>query len=345
MTQEKNPMPETPKKKHGKIPLIAGGIAALVLVSGYFVVQNQIADGAEDEVTRFLRDNQLDQAIRYRDLSASLLGQSVTLHHVRMDFGDTHGTIEAITISDFERDERSGHLNSINLSIENADFPIQPSRSTWMRRASTPPPYLIGIDALKGDFGLNYEYDNVDGKLETSIDFKLPTLIEGNVNVNVGNINLPPIDRISPNNFDRMRKLLVDAGKANLQATTLTVTDLGLEDKIAEYMSVKNGAALDATTYRDRMYQELSTQIERNPPRNAFESHIAEIAKSALHSSGGTLSLAYEPEYPTTFEDISSGMFSLMMGGFGAFGQNATKHGEVFEDLFDREVLQIEFDS
>jgi hypothetical protein len=344
MTEKKNYMAVPLSKKRGKIPLVAGGIAAVVLIGGYFVVQNQIADSAEDEITRLLRANQLDRAIRYRNLEASLFGQSVTLNNVRMDFGDTQGTIEALTISDFELDERSGHLNSINLRAANADFPIQPGRSSWLRRASTPPPYLIGIYTLQGDFGLKYEYDNVDGKLDASIDFELPSLVEGTFNINVGNINLPPVDRMSSRNFAQTLKLLEDAGNANLQAVEVSVTDLGLEDKIAEYMSVKNGAALDAPSYRDQIYQTLSMQIENNPPKNTFESRMADIAKSALQSSGGTLSVSYEPEYPTTFEDISSGMFGLMMGGFGALGQSAIRNGEVFDDLLERDVLQIEFD-
>jgi len=345
MTEEKNHMAQPLSKKHGKIPLIAGGIAAIVLIGGYFVVQSQIADSAEDEITRFLRDNQLDRAIRYRNLDASLFGQSVTLNNVRMDFGETQGTIEALTISDFELDERSGHLNSVDLRVVNADFPIQPGRSSWLRRASTPPPYLIGIDTLRGDFGLKYEYDNVDGRLDASIDFELPSLAEGTFSVNVGNINLPPVDRMSSQSFGRMLKLVEDAGKANLQAVEVTVTDLGLEDRIAEYMSVKNGAALDAPSYRDHVYQTLTLQIEDNPPRSAFERHMADIFKSALQSSGGTLSVSYEPEYPTKFEDISSAMFGLMMGGFGNLGQSAMQNGDVLNDLLDRDVLQIEFDS
>lgn len=345
MAEEKKHMSETPAKKRGKIPLIAGGIAAVILIGGYFVAQSQIADSAEGEITRFLRENQLDRAIRYRDLEASLFGQSVTLNNVRMDLGDAQGTIEEITISDFELDERSGHLNSVNLRIANADFPILPSRSSWLRKASTPPPYLIGIDALRGDIDLNYEYDNVDGKLATSMEFEFPSLVAGTFNINVGNINLPPVDRMSPKNFGNTLKLLEDAGKANLQAIALTVTDLGLEDKVSEYMSVETGAALDASSYRAHMYQTLTTKIENNPPRNAFESRMADIAKSALQSSGGTLSVAYEPEYPTTFEEIGSRMFGVMMGGFGALGQSAMRNGEVFEDLLDRDVLQIEFDN
>tara|TARA_E500000318_G_scaffold5685_1_gene5889 strand:+ start:3269 stop:4297 length:1029 start_codon:yes stop_codon:yes gene_type:complete len=342
MKQENSHMAETPKNKRGKIALIAGGVGAIVLVAGYFIVQSQIADNAEAEIASFLRNNQLDRAVRYRDLDASLFGQSVTLHNVRMNLGETEGTVEALTISNYDLDERSGHLRSINLFLKGADFPIEANRPTLFQRRSTPPPFLIGVNAVRGDVGIEYQYDNVSGDLNTLVNFSLPDLLEGDLQIDVGGMHLPPMDRLTSRDFSAMGKMLQDARTANLQAMSLTLTDLGLEDTIAEYLSVKNGMALDGASYRDQLLRVLENEIEENPPRSPFENHMADIAQSVIGTSGGTVSVSYEPEYPTTFEDMSAVTFGLMFGGFGL---RTFQNNDILDDLFDREVLQVEFDS
>ncbi|MEQ8284861.1 hypothetical protein [Thalassospira sp.] len=347
MKQENSHMAEPSPKKRGKIALIAGSVGALVLVGGYFIFQNQVADEAEAEIAEFLRSNQLDRAIRYRDLDASLIGRSVTLHKVRMDFGDMENTVEALTISNYDLDERSGHLRSVDIFLEGAQFPIQINQAPplFQRRSSPPPLLLIGMDAVRGDIGIEYQYDNVNGALDTLVNFSLPDVVEGDLQIGIGSIHLPPIDRLTSSNFSIMGKLLQDARTANLQAMSLTLTDLGLEDTIAEYLSVKNGMALDGKSYRDQTLKVLQKKIEENPPRSPFENHMADIAQSAIRTSGGTLSVSYEPEYPTTFEDLAAVSFGLMLGGFHELGRESFQNSKILNDLFDREVLQIEFDS
>lgn len=344
MEQQTSPIPDLPKKRRGKIALIAGGIGAMVLVAGYFVLQSQITESAEDEIGRFLRSTDLDRDIRYRDIEASLLGRSVTLRNVRLNMGDASGTIEAVTISNYDLDERSGHLNSIDIHLEGTDFPIQVSRTAFLK-TQTPMPYLIGVDALRGDIGIEYQYDNVDGNLDAQITFDLPDLVDGNFEVSVGGLHLPPVDKFASRDFATLGRMLEVSGKADLQAVSVTLTDQGIEDTISEYISVENGAALDGPAYREKMQQIFETKLEKSPPRSPFERHIADIAQSALKSSGGTISIAYEPQFPTPFEDIGSTALSLMFGGLGSLGNQALQSREILNDLFEREVLQITFDS
>ena len=344
MEQQTSPMPDLPQKRRGKTALIAGGIGAIAVIAGYFILQGQIAENAEDEIARFLRSTDLDRDIRYRDIEASLFGQSVTLRNVRLNMGDASGTIEAVTISNYDLDERSGHLNSIDIHLEGTDFPIQASRSMWLK-IQTPMPYLIGVDAVRGNIGIEYQYDNVDGNLDTRINFDLPDLVDGDFEVSLGGIHLPPVDKISSPDFATLGRMFEASGKADLHSVSLKLTDQGVEDAIAEYVSVENGDALDGPAYREKMQQILETRLEKSPPRSPFERHLADIAQDALKSSGGTISIAYEPQFPTPFEDIGSGALNLMLGGFRTFGQQAFQNRETLNDLFESEVLQITFDS
>ena len=345
MKQENSHTAAPTPKKTTKIALIAGGVGAVVLIAGYFVVQSQVTESARTDIDNFLRNNNMDRYVQYRDIDASLFGQSVTLHNVRLDFGETQGTIEAINISNYDVDERSGHLNSIDILLEGTDFPINPGRASFFQRRSAPPPYLIGVDAVRGDFGMEYEYDNVSGTLDADINFSLPDLMEGELTIGIGNLHLPPIDRLASRKFAKMSSVLRDASTADLKAISLSLTDLGLENKVAEYLSVKEGMALDAEAYRDHIVDVLEKNIEETPPGTPFEEHLADIAKSATGSSGGTLSVSYEPEYPTTFEDMGAAAFGLMFGGFGALGKGFYQNSEILNDLYDRDVLKIEFDS
>ncbi|MCC9625921.1 hypothetical protein LPB41_29965 [Thalassospira sp. MA62] len=346
MTQENSQMSQSPAKKRGKFPLIAGGLIAAILVAGYFVAQDQIASHAEDEISGFLYDYNLVGAIRYRDLDASVFGPSVTLRNIRVELGDIEGTIEALSISNFDMDERSGHLRSINLSLEGTDFPITPGPIEFLRRVpETPKPYLIGVDTIKGSFDLEYQYDNVNGDLQAAVNFEVPTLVAGNVSFDAGNIHLPPMTDMGSQRFAIMETIIGNAQSGNLDTLSLGLTDLGLGDKISEYLSVENGAAVDGASYRQQLHQMLTARIENAPPRDALESHVADIAKSAVRSAGGTLSITYEPDSPTSFEGIAGIIFTLIRGGFRSIDRQAALYRYDLEELFETDVLQIEFDS
>ncbi len=332
-------MPVPSQKSSKKIGIIAAVVAILILTGGYLGFQNHIANESEIEIARFLRENKLDRDIRYREIDASVIGRSVTMQNVRLSFDGAEGTVGAITLSNYDLDERSGQLRSINLLLEDVDFPISAESLTFL---GAPSPFLIGMTAVRGEIGIEYEYDIAKSDVVASFDLAMPDLIDGEFNVSISRFVAPPIERFSDRGFDAMGSMFEDMGKADLNSVFLSLTDRGLKDRIAEYVSVAEGAALDGASYRRVLLRELERKISQNSPQSRFEKHLTEVAQSVLETSEGTLSIAYEPEYPTPFEDIGSAAFGVMFGGFG---QHAARNGDALSNLLDREVLKIEFDS
>ncbi|WOI09575.1 hypothetical protein [Thalassospira lucentensis] len=335
-------MSEPSRKGRKKIGLIAAVVAVVILAGGYFGFQSHIANEAEIEIARFLRENELDRDIRYREIDASLIGQSVTLHNVRLSFQGTEGTVGALTVSNYDLDERSGQLRSVDLLLEDIDFPIAASSFGLF---GAPSPFMIGVDAVRGDIGIEYEYDIAKGDALASLDISMPDLLDSEFEISVSRFTAPPVERFSARGFNAMGRMLDDMGKADLNSVSLRLADRGLKDRIAEYASVESGAALDGASYRKELFRKLDHQILENPLQSRFESHLAEVAKSVLETSEGTLTLAYEPEYPTPFEDIGAAAFEVMFSGFNNLGKQATRNGDALSELIDREVLKIEFDS
>lgn len=342
MEQNNNHMSEPSRKGRKKIGLIAAVVAVVILAGGYFGFQSHIANEAEIEIARFLRENELDRDIRYREIDASLIGQSVTLHNVRLSFQGTEGTVGALTVSNYDLDERSGQLRSVDLLLEDIDFPIAASSFGLF---GAPSPFMIGVDAVRGDIGIEYEYDIAKGDALASLDISMPDLLDSEFEISVSRFTAPPVERFSARGFNAMGRMLDDMGKADLNSVSLRLADRGLKDRIAEYASVESGAALDGASYRKELFRKLDHQILENPLQSRFESHLAEVAKSVLETSEGTLTLAYEPEYPTPFEDIGAAAFEVMFSGFNNLGKQATRNGDALSELIDREVLKIEFDS
>ncbi|WP_404425805.1 hypothetical protein [Thalassospira australica] len=342
MEQSNNHVSEPSRKGRKKIGLIAGVVAVLVLAGGYFGFQSHIADEAEIEIARFLRENELDRDIRYRDIDASLIGQSVTLHNVRLSLQGAEGTVGALTVSNYDLDERSGQLRSVDFALEDVDFPIAASSFGLF---GAPSPFLIGMDAVRGDIGIEYEYDIAKGDVSASLDIYMPDLFDSEFDVSISRFTAPPVERFSVRGFNAMGQMLDDMGKADLNSVSLRLRDRGLKDRIAEYVSVKNGAALDGAAYRKELFRKLDHQISENPPKSRFENDMARVTRSILDASGGTLTLAYEPQYPTPFEDIGAAAFELMFGGIGSLGKQASRNGDALSDMIDRDVLKIEFDS
>lgn len=342
MEQNKNHMSEPSKKSRKTIGMIAAAVAVVIVAGGYFAFQSHIANEAEIEIARFLRENELDRDIRYREIDASVIGQSVTLHNVRLNFQGTEGTVGALTVSNYDLDERSGQLRSLDLMLEEVDFPIA---ANTFGLFGAPPPLLIGVDAVRGDIGIAYEYDIAKGDAFASFDLYMPDLLDSQFEVSVSRFTAPPVERFSARGFNAMGRMLDDMGKADLNSVSLRLIDHGLKDRIAEYASVASGAALDGASYREELFRKLDQQISEDPPQSLFETRMAEVAKSMLDASGGTLTVAYEPQYPTPFEDIGAAAFEIMFGGFGSLGKQATRNRDALSDLLDREVLKIEFDS
>ncbi|MFC4235076.1 hypothetical protein ACFOY8_07555 [Thalassospira xianhensis] len=342
MEQNNNHMSEPSRKGRKKVGLIAALVAIVVLVGGYFAFQSHIANEAEIEIARFLRENQLDRDIRYREIDASLIGQSVTLYNLRLSLQGTEGTVGALTVSNYDLDERSGQLRSVDLLLEDVDFPIAASPFGLF---GGPSPFLIGMDAMRGDIGIEYEYDIAKGDVLAAVEVSMPDFLDGEFEVSISRFTAPPVERFSARGFNTMGRMFDDMGKADLNSVSLRLTDRGLKDRIAEYASVESGAALDGAAYRKELFHKLDHQISENPPQSRFENDMAEVAKSVLDASGGTLTVAYEPQYPTPFEDIGSAVFEVMFGGFGGLGKQATRNRDALSELIDREVLKIEFDS
>jgi len=342
MEQNNNHVSEPSRKGRKKIGLIAAVVAVVILAGGYFGFQSHIANEAEIEIARFLRENELDRDIRYREIDASLIGQSVTLHNVRLSFQGTEGTVGALTVSNYDLDERSGQLRSVDLLLEDIDLPIAASSFGLF---GAPSPFMIGVDAVRGDIGIEYEYDIAKGDALASLDISMPDLLDSEFEISVSRFTAPPVERFSARGFNAMGRMLDDMGKADLNSVSLRLADRGLKDRIAEYASVESGAALDGASYRKELFRKLDHQILENPLQSRFESHLAEVAKSVLETSEGTLTLAYEPEYPTPFEDIGAAAFEVMFSGFNNLGKQATRNGDALSELIDREVLKIEFDS
>lgn len=143
------------------------------------------------------------------------------------------------------------------------------------------------MDAMRGDIGIEYEYDIAKGDVLAAVEVSMPDLLDGEFEVSISRFTAPPVERFSARGFNTMGRMLDDMGKADLNSVSLRLTDRGLKDRIAEYASVESGAALDGAAYRKELFHKLDHQISENPPQSRFENDMAEVAKSVLDASGG----------------------------------------------------------
>lgn len=328
--------------KKNNTKLIAGIAGGVVVALGiiYFAVSSYVQGQAEDRLSTFLHDNKLDRHIRYKEVSASILG-NVTLQNVRIDLDNGQsGTVDAVTLSNIDIEDRSGVLNSVDIDMQNVDLPFPPQNVRG--------PATLGLDALHGNITVEYEYDPGPGHMSSVVNVALADLGKVKVELRLNRFTLPSlINRIDFSDVRQSNQILQSLSKAELEYAGISLTDDGLEKRVLDYKSAEKGMAMPADDYRDTLLAKFKKELDRRPPANDLERKAAEVYEGFLSNGSGEVSVQYQPEYPISFNDIGGNMMMLMFGGFGGLGgieRQASQNGDALSDLMRKDVLKISYD-
>lgn len=116
-----------------KNKIIGGGASVVaILIGSYFTLNSWVGSTAIQELQTALHSSHLDRAIRYKEASFSLLGQSVTLHDVQIQNLDGEGIPVSATkliVSDVEMDQDV--LTAGRVRLEGLTIPVLESAKVY----------------------------------------------------------------------------------------------------------------------------------------------------------------------------------------------------------------------
>lgn len=208
--------------------MIIPGAALLVLVGGYLGLSSYASNKAEKRLEDWLYDHKLEDAVRWKSLSASPLGGSLTLKEVSLSgnalLDGLEVDIDKLRISDFV-DERD--LQSVQLELKG------------VRQAGAKPgPFSVlhnlaqssGRAELKPfDVSLGWRYDQGERQVKVNYQLEVPELFASQADTQLNNAR----------NLDRLGEELV--GSALLSAFSNPLGLLGLQRQFDTLGSIELG--------------------------------------------------------------------------------------------------------
>lgn len=306
--------------KHKKLIGVLGAVA--VLLGGYFALSSWASEQAVREVRIALLESNLDRAVRYRDVSASLLGGAVTLHDVEIRDADGRGnpvTAARVVVSDIEKDH--DQLTAIRLRFEGLNISVleaarRPDDAGALLR-------LVSLDTRYELIGMGYS--NLNGTVEMYGQLD-PDLREARAEIEAdfdgfqvmsGELAMSGVDRdvlkalidaqqllASQSIFSLLSKgpqIVEAASRLELMDLHLSIKDRGLHDRmqtaLAEKYLVPGDGNKRALEIAESAKRDVVNELFR---RDSDPRIIQDVAKrvAGYVENGGTLSLTTNIAHP-----------------------------------------------
>ncbi len=120
--------------------LVGAMILAVIGAGGYLGLSQRAIARAQEKIQGILSENKITQAVRYKDISASLVTGSVTLHNVELRGQEGQGIpikIASVRISDI--DKENGVITGFHLRLNSLEIPLlKVFRQDWKRLKADP---------------------------------------------------------------------------------------------------------------------------------------------------------------------------------------------------------------
>lgn len=300
--------------------LLVGGSAALVgvvLVGGYFYASSIGVEKFED----YLYDNDLSDAIQYRDAAYSPLTDTITLNDVDLDLGVIKG-MDAKLKGSLEMLSISGVSDESTIAIRFEGYPMVTNPTPEERHgnilyafADEPLKLMrqMGVDATQVGGELSYDYDRDDDLLNLGMALDMQNVAGYAINIQMARarklVDLR-LSEIEARTIMDLRRLLEEFGRIEFVSGEARIADHGFMKKLA-YLN-----ALSSFRY-DKALNRKTPMIDAVAFRNGDVREMKEFddmldgdnrkALSAFLSSGGDLNVRVETKRPVRLNDIVKG--------------------------------------
>lgn len=313
-------------------PIVIGGAAvAIVAVAGYFYASSVGVEKFED----FLYDNDLRDAVRYRDAAYSPLTDTITLKDVDLDLamlgngrgGASSGGLAALMGAPQKQPSITGNLATLSLTgvskedelavrFTGYELDTNPDRSDIQgnflyQTLSDILPLLqrLGVEQTRIDGGFSYRYDKDDDTLELGLMLDGQHLAEIAVNLELGRARKlvqAELPELAMGAVMNPLALLGELGRIEFVRLNAEIDDHGVLEKVAYLDTLSNfrydkalnsGLGVDAVEFV-RKDDRLDQQMQGVLDEDGIE------ALKKFQIEGGRLRLSAETERPVRLSDL-----------------------------------------
>lgn len=176
-------------------PLIAAGVALIILGGGWMYAKHQATVIAKDRIDGFLIRNNLTAQVSYQDLSASPFG-SATLSGVKLASPSGSAvSIGSLEISDVEM--KGDQLRAVRISAEKAEVPLL----AMARQQRNPDKVLreaigLGYTSLTGSVDALLRYDEQKAAIDFETSGEIRDLGTWTAKLRVANLDAATINTL-----------------------------------------------------------------------------------------------------------------------------------------------------
>lgn len=297
-----------------------GGVAAVVgalLIGGYFYVSKKGVERFDD----FLYDNDLSDAIRYRDASYSPLSDSITLEDVDLDLevmkglgAKLTGNLELLRISGI-RKKRALQISFGGYRVVTDPSPEERQNNLFYALADDPLKRLgqLGIQETKLGGGVNYDYDRDEDILRLGIALDAEQVAGYAADVMLARARklaeLKPSD-LNASTVMNLGRLLEEFGRIEFVSGEARVEDHGFLKKLA-YLEALSGFRYDlALNGKEPTIDAVAFRRVDQSGTKEMDDVLDDASRKAITSfraSGGDLNIQVETKRPVRLSDIVKG--------------------------------------
>ena len=293
--------------------IIAGVV--VIILGGYLYVAGKGADEFED----YLYENDLSDALRYRDMDYSPMSDAITMEDIELEF----------VLFNMGRDEAkiSGHLNSlviegvsdddqIHISFSGFELVTDPGETDYRDNvlyALTEDQLKVinqmGIEETSLEGSVAYKYDADDKHLEIGISLNAEGIAGLRAELALDRARKlvdSRIESLVAGAMTNPRKLLDEFGKIELASFEAEIEDYGFLERLAYVENISSFSYANALNNQASMNalddKAMARKLERELEGVIDQDSIAALAE--FKAKGGELNMSIETERPVPFAKI-----------------------------------------
>jgi hypothetical protein len=305
-------MSQTNKKP--LVLVIAGGLA-VVLVAGYIFAAGKGVEEFED----FLYDNDLSDALRYRDVSYSPLSDTITLDEVELEFvvldlgpkqEKVTGRLGLVSI------EGASDDSSRTIAFRGYELVTRPSESDLKENIlyqvlDEPLKFInrLGIEGTRLDGSVTYDWDREEENLSLGVSLDAENIASYSVSLVLSRAR--KLVDIDPSTF--LMAALMDPksqaeefGNVEFVSLNASVEDYGFMERMAYMDTISRfdyGSALNNDAPIEAVAVARHSENDKQQMAEFLDEGSIE-AVSSFMTQGGDLSVSVEARRPVRFADL-----------------------------------------
>lgn len=293
---------------------IAGGLAA-ILVAGYFYAAGKGVEEFED----FLYDNDLRDAIRYRDVSYSPLSDTITLEDVDlevvvMELGDQQqkmtGKLDSLVIENASKESRQSiHFSGYHLVTDPS--PSERKENIVYQLLDDPLKFVqqMGVDETSLSGTVAYDYDRDEETLSMVIALDAGNIARVSLELSLAEARKLVDTEVSDfilASVMQPKQQQEEFGKVELVSLSADLEDHGFVERLMYMGAVSDfdyANVLNNDLPFDALEAARASEADRDNMAKYFDEDGVEIL-SNFRARGGDLQISVSTERPVRLADL-----------------------------------------